>query len=77
MYYYYVTVPELDKDEHKGAILTVNPRKLVVLKAIEIVDCFPQGLARGRFPSGRARSIRATWRVADRPRYRRNAFPRC
>jgi DNA-binding beta-propeller fold protein YncE len=45
---FYVTVPVLDKDEHKGAILIVDPRKLVVMKTIEIADCYPQGLAKGR-----------------------------
>lgn len=45
---FYVTVPVLDKDEHKGAILIVDPRKLVLVKTIEISDCFPQGLAKGR-----------------------------
>jgi hypothetical protein len=57
----------------------LDPRKLVAPKTIEIADCIPQGLAKGRFPSGRARSIRCagSCRVVDRPRYRRNAFPRC
>jgi hypothetical protein len=48
---YYLTVPEPDKDEHQGAIPIVDPRKLVAPKTIEIADCFPQGLAKGRFPS--------------------------
>jgi DNA-binding beta-propeller fold protein YncE len=45
---FYVTVPVLDKDEHKGAVLIVDPRKRTLLKTIEVADCFPQGLAKGR-----------------------------
>jgi len=40
-------VPVLDKDAHKGGILIVDPRKFVVVKTIEVADCFPQGLAKG------------------------------
>jgi hypothetical protein len=45
---YYVTVPELDRDEHKGAILIVDPLRLVVVKTVEIADFFLQGLAKAR-----------------------------
>jgi hypothetical protein len=43
----------------------LDPRKLVAPKTIEIADCFPQGLAKGRFPSG-ARTFHPMRRILAR-----------
>jgi DNA-binding beta-propeller fold protein YncE len=45
---FYVAVPEIDKDEHKGGIAIVDPRKASLVKIVDIANCRPQGLAAGR-----------------------------
>jgi DNA-binding beta-propeller fold protein YncE len=45
---FYVAVPELDKDEHKGGIAIIDPKKAALVKIVEVANCRPQGLAEGR-----------------------------
>ena len=45
---FYVAVPELDKDEHKGGIAVIDPKKAQLTKIIEVANCRPQGLELGR-----------------------------
>jgi DNA-binding beta-propeller fold protein YncE len=45
---FYVAVPEIDKDEHKGGIAVVDPKKAALVKIIEVANCRPQGLDQGR-----------------------------
>jgi DNA-binding beta-propeller fold protein YncE len=45
---FYVAVPELDKDEHKGGIAIVDPKSAKLVRIIDIANCRPQGLAEGR-----------------------------
>ena len=45
---FYVAVPELDKDEHKGGIAVIDPKKGSLTRMIEVANCRPQGLEGGR-----------------------------
>jgi len=45
---FYIALPTLDRDEHKGGIAIVDPLKASLVKVIEIRDCQPHGLAEGR-----------------------------
>lgn len=45
---FYIALPQLDNDEHKGGIAIVDPLKASLVKIIEIQNCRPQGLAQGR-----------------------------
>jgi hypothetical protein len=45
---FYIALPQLDNDEHKGGIAIVDPRNASLVKIVEIQNCRPQGLAQGR-----------------------------
>jgi DNA-binding beta-propeller fold protein YncE len=44
---FYVSLPVLDKTDHRGGIGVLDPRAGKIVRIIEVNDCVPQGLALG------------------------------
>ncbi len=44
---FYVAIPQLDKDDHKGGIIVIDPVTAKLEKTIEVADCRPQGFDGG------------------------------